>query len=552
MLTSLSIRNYALISSLDVEFNDGLSAITGETGAGKSILMGALGLVLGARADLSALKDKSKKCVVEAGFNLKGLGLETFFSNEDLDFEERSLIRRELLASGKSRAFVNDTPLTLPVLKKLGESLVNIHAQHHNLMLRDEGFPLEVVDSFIGLDKVKGKYIAIYSKYKELQGNITKLDKELKDAQKEQDYLEFQFNQLDEANLLEGEEEKLSQEQEILNHAEEIRMALTGVVRSFSEEETNALQLLIKASQELSSVNKFYPDLEEQAKRIDSVYIELKDLNEELEGMLEGVDSNPDRLNMLTERLDLLYSLHKKHQVNSTKELIGIREDISNKLEAISTSDTELNKCNNELQIVLKELKNNADKLRAIRLGGLKSLSSSIVNHLKDVGMPNASFIVKHLALDDYTELGIDRFSFFFSANKNHEPELVQKVASGGEISRLMLGIKSLISESLAVPTLIFDEIDAGVSGEIADKMGKMLKRISKNRQVINVTHLPQVAGRGDYHYQVYKHDDGKLTQTNIRLLDNDGRIMEMAKMLSGEQLTQEALGNAKALLHTS
>jgi DNA repair protein RecN (Recombination protein N) len=537
---------------LEVDFNEGLSAITGETGAGKSILMGALGLVLGARADSTALRDKSKKCVIEAGFKLSGLTFEKFFATEDLDYEEKSLIRRELLPGGKSRAFVNDTPVTLPVLKKLGDKLVNIHAQHHNLMLREEGFPLEVVDAFGGLEGLKSNYQDTYNRYKILQADIKKLDNDLQAAQKEQDYLEFQYNQLNDAGLISGEEDKLVEEQEILSHAEEIRISLSTVTNSISVDEINVLQLLNKSLQEINTIKKYYPDLEDSNKRLDSVLIEVKDLSEELERMLGGIEYDPERLKQLTERLDLLYSLQKKHQVNSNQELIDVREGISSKLEEITTSDIELNKLNSELIIVLDQLNGMAEKLRKKRLKGLSSLSDSVVDHLKDVGMPNARFEVRHTALDDFTEEGKDKFSFFFSANKNQELELIQRVASGVEISRLMLSIKSLISESLAVPTLIFDEIDAGVSGEIADKMGKMLRRISKNRQVINVTHLPQVAGRGDYHYQVYKYDDGSSTRTDIRLLDEEGRIMEMAKMLSGEQLTKEALGNAKALLHKS
>ena len=418
MLTSLSIHNYALISSLEVNFNEGLSAITGETGAGKSILMGALGLVLGSRADSTVLSDKTKKCVIEAGFKLNGLNLEDFFAEEDLDFEEISLVRRELLPGGKSRAFVNDTPVTLPVLKKLGDKLVNIHAQHHNLMLREEGFPLEVVDAFMGLEKLKSNYLGTYNYYKILLSKIKKLENDLQAAQKEQDYLEFQYNQLSEAGLIYGEEDKLVEEQEMLSHAEEIRMALSMVTRSISEDEINVIQLLRKSSQEINSIKKYYPDLDETTRRIESVQIELKDLGEEIERMLGSIECDPGRLNILTERLDLIYSLQKKHQVNSIQELIDLREDLSSKLEAITTSDIELNKLNSELVIVLDQLNGMAEELRKNRLKGLVSLSDSVVDHLKDVGMPNARFEVRHAALDDFTEEGKDKFLFFFQCVK--------------------------------------------------------------------------------------------------------------------------------------
>ncbi len=550
MLNSLSVQNYALISSLEVNFHSGLSAITGETGAGKSILMGALSLVLGDRADTTVLNDKSIKCVIEAEFNIDGLGLKSFFEKHDLDFDIRTLLRREILPGGKSRAFVNDTPVTLPVVKSLGNLLVNIHAQHHNLILKDEGFPLEVLDIFLGLEDLKDEYIQAFSHLKKIQGSITGLNDKLSEAQKEQDYLEFQFKQLEEARLEIGEEETLEKEQEILTHAEEIRIALGEVVNSFSEEEINVLQMIKKSLQSISSIIKYLPHLQEPSKRLDSVYIEIKDLSFELEQMLERVESDPERLSLLTDRLDLLFSLQKKHQVNSSEDLLRIKEDISRRLEEIITSDAELNKLIEERDALIIRLKKLAGNLSGKRLAGISHFSQAVENHLKDVGMPYAQFQIQHTPLENLSEYGVDKFSFLFSANKNQPVELIQKVASGGEMSRLMLSIRSLVSESLAVPTLIFDEIDAGVSGEIADKMGKMLKRISKNRQVINVTHLPQVAGRGDYHYQVFKYVDEKATRTGIRLLNSDNRIMEMAKMLSGEQLTNEALSNAKALLH--
>ncbi len=552
MLKSLSVQNYALISSLEIDFQEGLSAITGETGAGKSILMGALGLVLGARADTTALKNKTGKCIVEAGFMVDGLGLEVFFEKQDLDYDPKTLIRRELLPNGKSRAFVNDTPVTLPVLKSLGNMLVSIHAQHHNLILREENFPLEVLDAFLGLDSMKNKYLQEFNHYKEIKTSIKIIQEELKAAQKEQDYLEFQYRQLADAKLIAGEEDALAEEQEILNHAEEIRLALSSVTESFSEDERNVLQLIKKSIQELSSVSEYFPELDEPGDRLNSVFIELKDLSNELEQMQERVASDPERLSILNERIDLLFTLQRKHQVNSSAGLIEIQKNISSSLEAITTSDIELVKLTNALEKIVVSLENLSGSLRDKRLKGLSDLSNAVVANLMDVGMPHAQFEIQHTPLEDFGEYGKDRFSFLFSANKNHPVELVQKVASGGEISRLMLTIKSLVSESLDVPTLIFDEIDAGVSGEIADKMGKMLKRIAKMRQVINVTHLPQVAGRSDYHYQVFKNEDADTTHTGIRLLDTDSRILEMAKMLSGEQLTKEALGNARALLHKS
>lgn len=552
MLRSLSVQNYALISGLEVNFYPGLSTITGETGAGKSILMGALSLLLGARADTSVLYDKSAKCIVEAGFSIGELGIESFFREQDLDYDTTTFIRREILPSGKSRAFVNDTPVNLPVLKDLGDILVDIHAQHHNLMIKEEGFPLRVIDAFLGLESRVREYQEVYSQYLQTRNGINRLREKLMKAQKDQDYLEFQFKQLEETRLVAGEEEELTKEQEILTHAEEIGMALGSVIGSFSDDEQNILLMLKKSIQEISSVKKFLPQLEEPGIRLDSVYIEMKDLAYELEQVMAKVESDPQRLAAVNERLDLLYTLQKKHQAGSSEELIAIRDQISNRLQEINTSDLELMKMSKELELISGKLNEMAGELSKKRAGGLEKLSGAVVLHLREVGMPHAQFEIGHSFHDSFTENGIDRFSFLFAANKNQDVEAIHKVASGGEISRLMLSIKSLVSQSLSVPTLIFDEIDAGVSGEVADKMGKMLKRISGSRQVINVTHLPQVAGRGDYHYQVYKFDDEKSTRTAIRLLNNDERIMEMAKMLSGEKLTEEAVSNARALLQNN
>ena len=550
MLKSLSIRNYALISSLRVDFDNGLSTITGETGAGKSILMGALSLILGSRADTGSLKNKTQKCIVEGIFETDQDEVKALLLKYDLDLEKSTILRREIVPSGKSRAFINDTPVTLSVLKELGDKLVNIHAQHENLMLNQENFPLLALDAYAKIEEKRRKYTKLYIDYQAREEKYLELKKIHDEEKRNQDFLEFQLNQLLEAKLNDDKQVDLENEREVLEHSEEIQVKLGKVGYVFDEDDRAILPEVKQLLQTIRSVEPYYSALAEPLKRLDVAYLELKDLSAEFGILLNQVDSNPERLQIVQDRLDLFYSLQQKHQLNSQEELIALRDKLDEQIQGIDLSSEHLTELEKELELIYRELLLQGNKLSELRLKGKDEFCRKVQNILVELGMPNARFDISHLSLEKPKSDGLDEMEFLFAANKNQDPVEVTKVASGGEISRLMLSIKGLISKSLSVKTLIFDEIDAGVSGEIADKMGKLIKSISSDRQVLNITHLPQVARSGDHHYVVYKYDDAESSHTAMKKLGHDERIQELAKMLSGEKVTEEALNNARQLLN--
>jgi DNA repair protein RecN (Recombination protein N) len=549
MLQSIYIQNYALINELEIDFNKGLNIITGETGAGKSILLGALSLILGQRADTSVLKDKSKKCFVEAQFYIQKYNLKDFFSDNDIDYDDLTTIRREITNNGKSRAFINDTPVNLSVLKNLSDSLIDIHSQHENLLLGDDHFQLSLVDSFANhlglLVNYKTKlevYNALRSEYNNIVNNADKAKSDL-------DYLQFQFTQLEEIKLIDGEQEDLELELEQLNHAEEIKTNLLSSSNLFNVEEISIISNLKQVKNSIELIDKYIKEGEELSKRINSSYIELQDINSEIERLNERIEHDPERLEFVTERLNNIYSLQQKHKVSSVKDLINLKNELERKIDIINSFDFETGKIKKQLEESRDELNQIANQISVNRKKVIPNIENKVIETLQLLGIPNAAFKVVQEKVDEFLVTGTELIKFLFSANKNVALEELSKVASGGEMSRLMLSIKSLFVETTTLPTIIFDEIDTGTSGEIADKMGTIIKNISTNIQVVNITHLPQIASKGDYHYLVYKQDNQDTTNTYIKLLSQEERINEIAKMLSGEALSDAAIQNAKVLL---
>jgi DNA repair protein RecN (Recombination protein N) len=549
MLQSIYIQNYALINELEIDFNKGLNIITGETGAGKSILLGALSLILGQRADTSVLKDKSKKCFVEAQFYIQKYNLKYFFSDNDIDYDDLTTIRREITNNGKSRAFINDTPVNLSVLKNLSDSLIDIHSQHENLLLGDDHFQLGLVDSFANhsglLDNYKTKLEvcnALKSEYNNILNNADKAKSDL-------DYLQFQFTQLEEIKLIEGEQDDLELELEQLNHAEEIKTNLSSSANLFNAEEISIISNLKQVKNSIELIAKYIKEGDELNERINSSYIELQDINSEIEQINERIEHDPERLEFVTERLNNIYSLQQKHKVSSVKDLIDLKNELERKIDIINSFDFETGKIKKQLEESTDELIQIANQISVNRKKVIPNIEYKVIETLQLLGIPNAAFKVVQEKVDEFLATGTELIKFLFSANKNVALEELSKVASGGEMSRLMLSIKSLFVETTTLPTIIFDEIDTGTSGEIADKMGTIIKNISTNIQVVNITHLPQIASKGDYHYLVYKKDNQDTTNTYIKLLNQEERINEIAKMLSGEALSDAAIQNAKVLL---
>ncbi len=549
MLQSIYIQNYALINELEIDFNKGLNIITGETGAGKSILLGALSLVLGQRADTSVLKDKTRKCFVEAKFQIKQYLIKDFFKQNDLDYEDLTTIRREITDNGKSRAFINDTPVNLTVLKDLSNNLIDIHSQHESLLLGDDHFQLSLVDSFANhydlLDNYRNKfeeYNILTTEYKKLLNNADKAKADL-------DYYQFQFDQLEAIKLVEGEQEEMEAELEQLNHAEEIKLNLTNSDQLLSGEDVSIISNLKQTKSAIESISKYIKEGESLVQRIDSVYIELQDVNNEIEKLNEKIEHDPVRIEFIRERLDTIYSQQQKHKAATIKELIDIKEQLQKKIDHITSYDFETEKIKKEIDSLNNELHSLSDSISENRKNIIPKIEKKVVEILQLLGIPNADFKVEQVPAEEFLPTGKEFIKFLFSANKNVALEELSKVASGGEISRLMISIKSLIVETTTLPTIIFDEIDTGTSGEIADKMGSIIKHMSEKMQVINITHLPQIASKGDFHYLVYKKDNHETTNTYIKLLSKDERINEIAKMLSGEALTDAAIQNARVLL---
>lgn len=549
MLYKLSIQNYALIENIEIGFNPGFSTITGETGAGKSILMGALSLLMGQRADFFLLKNKENKCVVEGIFRIKNYGLEDYFKINDLDYSEELIVRREISSNGNSRSFVNDTPVNLTLLKELGLQLVDIHSQHENLLLSDGQFQLSVLDGISDNNKLLVNYRNHFSEYGLLQKKLTLLKSDAEKNKADSDYFRFRLNRLDEARLIEGEQEKLEEEKEMLAHASEIIEGLGNAVRIISDEENSVIDKIKELKIILESISGKYLQAGGWKERIDNSLIEIKDIAADITSTLEKIEANPERLNTVYERLDLIYSLQQKHKVNTVSGLIEIREEYRNKLSSADKIDEVILTVIKEIadkEIILKQL---SGKLSEKRKKASKQLEKNIVPQLRELGILNAVFKVNFIELEEFTSNGKDEVKFLFSANRKVEPMDISKVASGGELSRLMLSMKSFIAETNHVRTIIFDEIDTGVSGEIAHKMSEIMYHMSAGLQVISITHLPQIASRGTHHYLVYKDNSGESSTTRIRLLDSNERITEIAKMLSGKEVSEAAIENARNLL---
>lgn len=549
MLKSLSIKNYALIDEARIEFGPGFTVITGETGAGKSIMLGALGLVLGQRSDVSVIGDKENKCVIEAAFDISNYGLQSLFRNEDVDFDEEALLRREILPSGKSRAFVNDTPVNLNFLKLLSDRLIDVHSQHQNLLLGDNYFQLNVVDTVASNLSERENYTETYNNYKRLTKEKKKLEEMNARQREDKDYWEFQFKQLDDANLREGEQAELEKEMEQLIHVEEIKTALSHASQYLYESEQPMVQELFHLVEEFRKVASFLQGGVDLLNRLESSYIELKDIAEEITDRGTDVEFDPARQEVVRERLDLIYSLQQKHHVDSVEALIEIKADLADRLEKLASFDEELARLDKQIGEALGELENRSKVLTKTRENVFRQIEQTVQSQLRELGMPNARFAVINNRVKEYGPNGQDNVSFLFSANKSGELTDIPKVASGGEISRVMLCVKSLLSSAKGLPTIIFDEIDSGVSGEIADRMGRIMQEMGRNIQVISITHLPQIAGKGNYHFKVFKTETDHQTISSVKLLSKDERLAEIAGMLSGASVTDAALENARALL---
>lgn len=549
MLQSLYIKNYALIDRLSIDFNSGFNIITGETGAGKSILLGALGLILGQRADLSVLRDKSKKCTVEGSFEVKNYQLADFFAENELDYDDQTILRREITPSGKSRAFINDTPVNLKTIRELALRLIDIHSQHQNLELGNRQFQLNLVDLVAQNQSVLKSYQQAFRVYTQTHNEYTELLEKAEQAKKDLDYYQFQFNQLDEAKLKPEEQEELEAEQNRLEHAEDIKLTFGQLADDLEGDETGLLTRIKEHVNRLGKMADYFDQAGELNQRLESCYIELQDLAGESQSIAERIEHDPARVELVAERLDLIYSLQQKFHADSVAGLVEIREDLDQKIGQVASYDETLTQL--EVQLAKEEavLNKAANELTESRMAVTDKFQQAVVSMLQKLGMANAVFQLSFAKTNQLGMTGGDEVRFLFNANKNAEAQEISKIASGGEMSRLMLALKSLITDSKALPTIIFDEIDTGISGEIAVKMGDILKSISARMQVINITHLPQIAAKGDHHYQVYKFDEEEQTFTSIRKLEEHERVDELAQMLSGDRHSDTARETARELL---
>ena len=552
MLQSIHIQNYALIESLDIDFHSGFSVITGETGAGKSIILGAIGLLVGQRADIKAIRTGATKCIVEAKFNISSYHLEEFFEEHDLEYEDgECILRRELLASGKSRAFINDTPASLAQMKAIGEKLIDVHSQHQNLLLNHEDFQMSVLDILAHDETELEEYKSLYKEYKQTSRELAALIEQAEKSRQDEDYIRYQVEQLETANLQDGEQEELEQEAEILSHAEDIKASLYKIDQLMESDEMNLLAVTKECMQTLQSIARVYAPAEEWVNRLDSCYIELKDLAQEAANACEEVEFNPARFDFVNERLNLIYSLQQKHRASTVEELIALAGNLRTQLDAITSSDDRINELTRRKDELYNKVKTSARLLTNVRTIAAKDIEKQMQAYLVPLGMPNVRFAVQLTPRKEPDASGMDSVSFLFSANKNGTLQDVASIASGGEIARVMLSLKAMIAGAVQLPTIIFDEIDTGVSGSIAEKMALIMQEMGKaDRQVISITHLPQIAARGAHHYKVYKEDTDTGTNSHIRPLDHTERINEIAHMLSGAMLTEAALNNAKALLN--
>ena len=550
MLRSLYIQNYALIEKLDINFDSGFSVITGETGAGKSIILGAIGLLLGQRADVKSILTGASKCVIEARFDISAYGMQPFFEENELEYEEECILRREVYASGKSRAFINDTPASLAQMKELGELLIDVHSQHQNLLLNKEGFQLNVLDILSHNEEVLAAYQSVHKEWKQALYDLEKIIARAEQDKADEDYIRFQLEQLEEARLSEGEQEELEQEADTLSHAEEIKAGLYRAGQILYSDEGGLLSGLKDCLNTMIGLQNVFPVAGELAERLESTYIELKDISQEISGKEEEVEFNPARLEEVNERLNLIYTLQQKHRVSTIGELLALENEYAMKLSAITSSEEDIEKLKASCDVLYNKVKKQAAVLTKARTAAAREVEKQMASRLVPLGMPNVRFQVEMGTRKEPGMHGIDTVNFLFSANKNGTLQNISSVASGGEIARVMLSVKAMIAGAVKLPTIVFDEIDTGVSGEIADRMADIMQEMGEsNRQVISITHLPQIAARGRAHYKVYKQDNEKETNSHIRRLTDNERVEEIAHMLSGATLTEAALNNARALL---
>lgn len=551
MLKHLHIENYALIESLDIDLNDGFSVITGETGAGKSILLGAIGLLTGERADLSAIQTGKQRCILEATFNPEGYDLESFFQDEDLDFDpSECIIRRELTANGKSRAFINDTPTTISALKKLGNRLIDIHSQHQNLLLGQENFQLSVLDTVASIPELILSYSNAFHKWNLAVKTLDKAQNNLDESKKDEDYLRFLVTELVNFNPQPSEDETLQQQCDMLEHAQDIKSALMQGYCQLSEGDSPVTDTLRQVRNLIASIQSYFQQAEELTERLESCRIELQDIADTLESEGESIDYDPMHLEELQNRLNTLYSLEQKHHVGSCEELIDIMKQMKERLEMMDNSDEYIKQLQREEQEARTLLDSLSGKLTEKRTIAAKKVEKDVISCLKTLGMPNVRFQVSISPTESPTPKGMDKVSFLFSANLGSDMQNISQVASGGETARVMLSLKSILSGVMSLPTIIFDEIDTGVSGHIAESMAKIMHKMGQQgRQVISITHLPQIAALGQHHYKVWKEDTDKVTRSHITYLEQEERITELANMLSGSNVSPEAINNARALL---
>lgn len=549
MLKSLLINNYALIQKHEITFSDGFSVITGETGAGKSILMGALSLLLGKRADTRVLMDKSRKCIIEGTFDIGKLDIEKLFLENDIDFEKVSFLRREIIPSGRSRAFINDTPVKLDLLKKVGEKLVDIHSQHQTLMLGDSGFQLETLDAFIGKQGLLKEYKNLFFEYKIANQRLKQLTIKRDKDKRDEDYFRFQHDELDAANLDLEEYKNLVERAKFLENAEVVLQGLSEANDQLNEGENNLIEKLDSIKNNLTRVSKYLSDVSGLAERLSSVSIELKDVAGEINRLDNLAEFDPGEMQKVNERLDLIYRLQQKHQLGTVDELIALSEDYALKLSNLESGEEEIKKLQSEVNKLHQLVSEKASVLTKTRKQNSNKFAGAVKEILAQLALKEAGFEVQLTPLNEFSKDGLDKVTFLFNANKGGVPSEVSQVASGGELSRLMLAIKSLITKEQLLPTVVFDEIDSGVSGDIAAKVGTILKKMARHHQLIAISHLPQIAAKAEHHYRVFKEADAEATFTKIQRLDDKGRVEEIAKLLSGETISDAALKTAKELM---
>lgn len=550
MLTQLYIKNFTLIDELNVDFHPGFSVITGETGAGKSIILGALGLLLGNRADVKTIKEGTQRCIVEGHFDITRYALEQFFFENDIDFVgEDCILRREVNSNGKSRAFINDTPVGLNLMKELGEQLIDIHSQHQNLLLQKQDFQLSVVDIIAKNQSLLTQCKKEYAEYNDSKSKLQRAKQSIEESKTNIDFIRFQYNELAALNLQVGEEESLEQQSKTMQHSEDIKSSLYEVDSNLSDESTGIITRLYRSLSAIKSIADVLPQAEDITERLDNTYIELKDISSEVSDMLENIEYDPQELERINNRLDAIYTLQQKHHVNSVEELVRLQEDYKATLDNVENSDVALEELENSMKESLTKVSKTADELTKKRKASIKTIVSDIAERLKALALPNVSFNID-IKKKEISSNGCDDVEFFFSANPGTPLRPISEIASGGEIARVMLSLKAMLSGAVKLPTIIFDEIDTGVSGRIAEQMAVIMKEMGhSDRQVISITHLPQIAAQGSNHYKVYKEQDNNETHSHLTHLTDDERIQEIAQMLSGSNVTEAAINNAKELL---